>query len=146
MCYVKSQNIFVNILAHLLGHLRSDALAFYQNLLHKLIFFKVNSVCGAGRDTCNLRHRFKSQGLALSILGLRIAIPKSQGLISEVLSLGVPFPRVPDPRVSGSRVSGFQGLRVLGVRVRVSGLRVPGPGSHVLILDFANEIGCSKRF
>ena len=41
----------------------------------------------------------------------------------------------PDSRVSGSQGLGVPGLRVLGSRI--SGLRVPGPGSQVLILDYA---------
>ena len=68
---------------------------------------KVNSICGAGRDTWNLRHKFNSQGPALRTLGLRAAVSKSQEPIS---------------RVSG---------------VRVPCLRVQGPSPHVLILDYA---------
>ena len=57
---------------------------------------------------------------------------------------GCQDPRVPGSRVPKSRVSGFRvpGLRVPGVRVlgsQVSGLRVPGPGSHVMILDYAKK-------
>ena len=53
------------------------------------------------------------------------------------------------PRVSGSRVLGLRvlGLRVPGLRVLgslVSGLRVPGPGSQVLILDYARKSSCES--
>ena len=55
---------------------------------------------------------------------------------------GCQGPRVPEFRVPESRVWGSQdpGSRVLGLWVlgsQVSGLRVPGPGSQVLILDYA---------
>ena len=47
--------------------------------------------------------------------------------------------RVPGLRVwiSGSRVSGSQGAWSQGLIYRVSGLRIPSPGSQVLILDYA---------
>ena len=69
---------------------------------------KVNSVCGTGQDTWNLRRKFNSQGLALRILGLRVAISKSQGPISKVIGIRVPCPssRALGVRVSGSRISG----------------------------------------
>ena len=86
---------------------------------------KVNSICGAGRDTWNLRHKFNSQGPALRILGLRVAISKAQGPISSVPCL----------RVSGSRVLGSL----------LSGLRVPGPGSQVLILHYAPSVAASVK-
>ena len=64
-----------------------------QLFIIKICFaIKVNSICGAGRDTWNLRHKFHSQGPALRILGLRIAISKSQRPISRVLCLSVPVP------------------------------------------------------
>ena len=59
---------------------------------------KVNSVCGASRDTRNLRQKFNSQGPALKILDLRVAISKFQGPIS----------RVPESQGSGFRVSGYR--------------------------------------
>ena len=127
---------------------------------------EINSSCGAGQDTWNLRHKFNSQGPALRILGLRVAISNSQGTISRVLGVRVPCPRfpvrgswvsgsqstrvpgsrLPESRVSGSRVSGsgVPGLRIL--RSRVSGLTVPCPGSQVLILDYVvDSVGCSAK-
>ena len=50
---------------------------------------KVNSVCGAGRDAKNLCHKFNSQGPALRILGVKVAIPKFQGPIFRVLGVRV---------------------------------------------------------
>ena len=70
---------------------------------------KVNTICGGGQ----------------------LLVTGSQGPITRVPGFRIPCPRVPVPesRVAGpeSRVSGSQ----------VSGLRVPGPGSRVLILDHA---------
>ena len=40
---------------------------------------KVNTICGAGRDTRNLCRKFGSQGLALKILSPRVAYPRPQG-------------------------------------------------------------------
>ena len=91
-----------------------------------------------GQDTWNLRHKFNSQGPALRILGLRVAIsnfqgPGCQGLMSQspssrVLGVRVPYSRVPDSQGNGS-----QSLKVLGPGV--PGLSVSSPGSQVLILD-----------
>ena len=78
-----------------------------QLFIIKICFtIKVNSICGAGRDTWNLRHKFNSQGPALRILGLRVAISKSQGPISRVLGVRVPRLRVPGSQGTSSRVSG----------------------------------------
>ena len=63
-----------------------------------------------------------SQGPISRFLGVRV--PESQGLVFQ------------SPGSQGLRVPG---LRVLGLRVlesQVSGLRVPGSGSQVLILDW----------
>ena len=89
--------------------------------------FKVNSICVAGRDTWNLHHKFNSQGPALRILGLRVAISKSHRPISRVLGIRVLCSRVPVPGscVWGSCVPGSQNPRVLGPRV--PGVRVLGP-------------------
>ena len=95
------------------------------------------TVCGKGRDTWILCHNFNSQGLALRILGLRVAISKSQGPISRILGVTV---RIPCTRAPESQSSGSQGLRVPGLRIlgsRVSALSVPGPRTQVLILDYA---------
>ena len=100
---------------------------------------KINSICGAGQDNRNLRHKFNSQCHALRMLGLRVAISNSQGPISRVLDVRVLCPRAPvsGSWVSGSRVQEFQSPRASAPRV--PGLRVPGAGSQVLILD------CSLR-
>ena len=125
----------------------SDALAcYYQNLQFANFTIKVNSICGAGRNTRNLCPKFSSQGLALKTLSLRVAISKSQGPSSGILDVRVP---VPGSWVSGSLVSGSQSSRIQGTRVpgpsvpssRVSESRVsrsqgPGPRSQVLILDY----------
>ena len=83
---------------------------------------KVNSVCGAGRDTKNLCHKFNSQGPALRILGVKVAIPKFQGPIFRVLGVRVTWPRVSESQVLGPE---SQGLRVPGLRAR--GLRSQDP-------------------
>ena len=105
---------------------------------------EINSICGAGQDSWNLRHKFNSQGPALRILGLRVAISNSQGPISRVLGVRVPCPRV---QVRGSWVSvslsprvPASSLRVLGFRV--SSLIVSGSGSQVLILDCVTLYFC----
>ena len=86
--------------------------------LIKICFtIKVNSICGAGRDTWNLLHKFNSQGPALRILGLSVAYSKFQGPISGVLGVRVPCLRVPG---LGSQSPG-----------------VSDPGSQDLILDYA---------
>ena len=70
-----------------------------QLFVIKICFtIKVNLVCGVSRDTMNLRQKFNSHGPALKILGLRVAIPKSQGPIS----------RVPESQDSGFRGSGYR--------------------------------------
>ena len=52
---------------------------------------------------------------------------------SQVPRPRVPVPKFQDPKSQGPRVSG---LRVPGLRV--PGLRSQGPGSQVLILDYAD--------
>ena len=134
LCYAKCQNILVNDLVHLLGHLGFR--------------IKVNSVCGVGWDSRNLCHKFNSQGLALRILGLRVASPKFQGSSSRVLGVRIPCSKVPvpgfqfqgpvcqSPRVPESQSPSLRvpGLRVLGLRVL--GLRNQGPGFQVSDPDF----------
>ena len=75
-----------------------------------------------GLDTWNLRHKFNFQGPALRILGLRVPISKSHSPTSRVLGARVPCPRAQSPGSQGPEVAG---------------LRVPGSGSQVLILDYA---------
>ena len=81
--------------------------------------FKVNSICGAGRDTWNLHHKFNSQGPALRILGLRVAISKSHRPSSRVLCVGLLCPRVPESQGTRSQSPGCQGLRASDLRVPV---------------------------
>ena len=103
VCYVKCQNVLVHLLEYLSFRLRCP-----QFFIIKICFTsKVNSVCGVGRDTRNLCHKFNSQGPTLRILGLWIASPKSQGPSSRILGVRIPCP--------GSQ----------------------GPWSQVLILDYA---------
>ena len=99
-----------------------------QLFIIKICFaIKVNSICGAGRDTWNLRHKFHSQGSALRILGLRVAISMFQRPISRAVSER-PSSRVPCFWVPGSRVSGSWDLRS------------QGPGSQVLIFDYSKKL------
>ena len=95
---------------------------------------KVYSICGAGQDTWNLRHKFNSQGSGLRILGLRAAISKSQGPISRVMCVRVSVPGswVSASRVPESQVSGCQGLVSQGpvsLGPGVSESQVPRPRS-----------------
>ena len=100
-----------------------------QLFIIKICFtIKVYSVCVARQDTWNLRHKFSSQDPALRILGLRVAISKSQGPISRVLSIRVPCTKVP---VTWSQMSGFRvpGSLLTGSQIpgsQVSESQVPG--------------------
>ena len=102
-----------------------------QLFIIKICFtIKVNSICGAGRDTRNLCHKFNSQGPTLRILDLRVANPKSQGPSSGVLGVRVLCLRVLEPQVPDSRVSRSQGIKsqcpwVSGISVL--GSQVSGP-------------------
>ena len=99
---------YFGILIHLLEPL-GFRLRFF---IIKICFtFKVNTICGAGRDTRSLCQKFNSQDPTLRILGLRVASPKFQG----------PNSRVPCPRILCPRVPEFQDL----------GPRAPDPGSQV---------------
>ena len=80
---------------------------------------KVNSICGAGRDTRNLCHKFNPQGPSARILGVRFASPKSKEPSCRVLGVRV--------SVLGSWVAGFQSFKALGLRV---------PGYRVSVPDF----------
>ena len=154
---------FVNVLVHVLEHL-SFWLRCPSFFIIKICFtIKVKSICDASPDTCKMHHKFNFQGAALRILGLRVAISKSQGLISRVLGVRLPCskasvqgswvwgsrvqgPRVPGYRVAESRVSGSRIPRVPDRRVldpMVQGSRLSrswDPGSQVLILEYANNI------
>ena len=61
----------------------------------------------------------------------------------------VPGSQVPGSQSPGSQGPGSQGPGVPGLRIlrsRVSGLRVPCPGSQVLILDYVvDSVGCSAK-
>ena len=90
----------------------------FSNQMPWLFIIKI---CGAGRETRNLCHKFNSQGPALRILGLRVASLKSQGPSSRVLGVRVPYPRVTVPRCQGPvsqsprvPVPGSQGSKVAG--------------------------------
>ena len=100
LCYAKCQNILVNVLVHLLD------LSFL--LRCPVVRVGILAICIT---------KFNSQGPALRILGLRVAIFKSQGLIFRL-----PCPRVPVPgsRVPGSQSLGSQGPGSQGPRSRVS--------------------------
>ena len=141
MCYVKCQNIFVNVLVYLLEPL-SFRLRCPGFLLSKLCFIiKISTICGAGQDTRNLCHKFNSQDLALRILSFRVTCPKSQGPSSRVLGVRVLCPRVPE---SYSPRFLVLGLRIPGLRSQDPGSKSSWPqgsgsqglGSQVLILDY----------
>ena len=100
---------------------------------------RVNSHCGAGRDSGNLCRKFGSRGHAVGIVdrgrrsrlwGTRFWDPGCRGLVSRGLGSGVLCVGVPD---SGSRVRD----PALGSRPRVlpwgpgSRLGVPGPAFPV---------------
>ena len=126
MCYDKCQNILGNVLAHLFEHLS----------------FRL-------RCSSFLLSKFASQlKLIQSVVQTWIrGICVTSSFLSVLLSgflvsgLQVPSPRHPVPgsfvsgcHVLGSRVSGSQSLRP-----RVPSLRVQGPRSQALILDYANQ-------
>ena len=103
-----------------------------------------------------LLSKFASQlNLIQFVLRVRIlGIWVKSSILRLLLSVfWVSEPQFPSPRdlfpgswVSGSKSPRVSGPRVLGLRVSGSwfkGLRVPGPGSHVLILDYALPVpGC----
>ena len=130
----------VNVLVHLLEPL-TFRLRCPSFLLSKLcLTIKVSTICGAGRDTRNLCHKFSSQDLALRILGFRVICPKFQETSSRVLGFGYPVPGSQSPRVMVPRFS-ILGLRVPGIRVPGSKSQSSGsqgPRSQVLILDYIN--------
>ena len=127
----------------------------YLFIIKICFIIKVNSICGAGRDTKNLCHKSNSQSPALRILDLRVANLKSQGSSSGVLGVRVP---VPGSWVSGSRVVGswstssqipesrIPGLRVQGSQVSVSqgrGSQCPRvPGLRVAGFQVSGSQGC----
>ena len=99
----------------------------------RVLRVKVNSICGASRDTRSFCHKFSSHGPDLRILGISVASSKSRDRDRD---------RDPGSWVSGSHIqeSQFQGPVFQGHRFsgpRVPGLRVLGPGSQVLILNYA---------
>ena len=109
----------------------------------KVNSIKVNSIFGAGWDTRNPCHNFNTQGPAVRILGLRVAILKSKGASSRVLGVRALCPRVPDSRVPSLRVPSSQVLDFnvsgsQGPGSRVSGSQ--GPRSQVQILDYAQTL------
>ena len=104
-----------------------------QLFIIKICFtIKVNSICGAGRDTRNLCHKFNVQGPALKILDLRVTNPKPQRPSCGVLGVRVPVlgSWVSESYVLGSQSPRFPGLRVSSLSIpgcRVSGSWVSGP-------------------
>ena len=78
---------------------------------------------------------------SLRVLGSHFQVPDCQGLVFQgPRSHG---PRVSWSWVSGSYMSGFHGLGSQGPGSQDLGsqsLRIPGLGSQVLILDYANDI------
>ena len=101
---------------------------------------KVNSVCGASRDTRGLCHKFNSQGPSFRILGVRVASPNFQGPKSRILNVRLLCPR--------SQSHSFPGLRVLGPGsqgLRVAGLWVSGyPGFRVSGYPRFRVSGCPR--
>ena len=128
MCYVKCQNILVNVLAHLLEHL-SFWLRYASFLLSKFAsqLKLIQSVV-----------RVRILGICITISVLRVLLSGFWVSMSQFSSPRDPFPgfwvsgsRVPgfkSPKVSGSRVPG---LRVSGLGPGVPGLRSQGPRSRV---------------
>ena len=71
---------------------------------------EINSICGVGQDTWNLRHKFNYQGPALRILGLRVAIPIPRDLLLG--SSWVSVSHVPESRSQDLESQGpVSGLR-----------------------------------
>ena len=123
MCYVKCQNILVNVLVHLLEHL-SFWLKCPSFLLSKFA----------------TQLKLIQSVVWVRILGICITSSTFRVLLSGFWVSGLQFPSLRDPFpgswVSGSRVAESQGLRsqssgsqVLGSQVsgsKVSGSQVPG--------------------
>ena len=131
-----------------------------QLFIIKIYFtIKVNSICGAGRDTWNLCHKLNSQdpvsqGHNSQVPGTHFQGPGCQGPMSQSpsfrgLGVRVPCPTVPRSQASGSRVSESQGPGSQGPGLQVpeshgtgtqtpgvAGLRSQGPRSRVLGPDF----------
>ena len=89
LCYVKCQNILINVLVHQLEHLSFRFICTSSLLLKFATQLKlIQSVV----------HEFNSQDPALTILVLRVASPKFQGLRYRVLGVRVPCHRFPGPK------------------------------------------------
>ena len=124
MCYVKCQNILVNVLVHLY----SSTLLFWLRcpsvLLSKFaIQLKlIPSVVWVGiLRICITSSTFRVLQSGFWVLGLKF--PSLRDLFQfQFQGPGCQGPRIPGPRVTDLRILG---LRVLGSRI--SGLRVPGP-------------------
>ena len=117
----------VNILVHLLGFL-SFRLSCTRFLLSKFAP-QLKLIQSASRVTRSLCHKFNFQGPALKIVGLTAASPNFPRPRSSVLSVRIPFPRVPalGSRVSGSYLPGLQGHRFPGPGSQRHGPRVSDP-------------------
>ena len=127
MCYVKCQNILVNILVHLLENLsfrfRCPSFLLSKFASQKLIQSAVRvGILGICFTSSILRELLSGFWVSRSqALRPRDLVPVSLVTGSDVPGSQFQSPGCHDPRVPGSRVSGSQ-----------------CPGSQVLILDYAH--------
>ena len=105
---------------------------------------KVNAICGGGQLLVTgwvPRSHYEGPGCQ-DVPCPRVASPKAQGSSSRVPGSHVSGSQCLGSQSLGSQGPGSQGLRIPGSQV--SGLRVPGPGSQVLILDYARKSSCES--
>ena len=140
MCYIKCQNIFVNVLVHLLEHLGFrlrcpsfllSKFASQLKLIQSVVRIATLGICVTSSVLRVLLSRFWVSGSQVSsprdpvpgswVSGLHVLVPRFQGpRCQEPVSQG-PRCQGPVSLVSGSR---FPSLRVPGLMV--PGSRVPG--------------------
>ena len=149
MCYVTCQNILVNVFVHLLEHLRFGLrwLSFLLlkfpsqlKLIQSVVRVGILGICVTSSIFRVLLSGFWASGS--QVPSLRDPVPESR--VSGCRAPGSQSPG-PGSQCPGSQVSWFQGPGLQCPKVpwsrlsksQVSGLRVLGPGSQVLILDYA---------
>ena len=133
MCYVKCQNILVNILVHLLQRLNFwlrypsyllSKFATQLKLIQSVVWVEIHGICFASSTFRVLLSGFWVSGLQYPSPRDPFPVPVPGFPVPGSQSPRVPGPRIPGVRVPGSRVAGSWG----------PGSQVSG--SQVLILDY----------
>ena len=126
--------------------IRTHTFSTYMPCPFKICFTnKVNAICGGGQLLVTgwvPRSHYEGPGCQ-DVPCPRVASPKAQGSSSRVPGSHVSGSQCLGSQSLGSQGPGSQGLRIPGSQV--SGLRVPGPGSQVLILDYATFLTSLKK-